>query len=47
MFREIGVEARWLAGAVRANTADDACGAPIVIQLENTGSARVSPYARD
>jgi Zn-dependent protease with chaperone function len=45
MFRDIGVEVRWRADAVRAHAADDACGAPIVIQLENTGSARVSPNA--
>ena len=45
MFREIGVELRWRTGAVRANAIDDACGAPIAIQLENTGGARVSPDA--
>lgn len=47
MFREIGIELRWRTGAVRANAADAACGAPIVIVLENTGSgsARVPPDA--
>jgi hypothetical protein len=41
MFREIGVEVRWRTGAVQANAGDDACGAPIVIQLEDSGNARV------
>jgi hypothetical protein len=45
MFREIGIELRWRTGAVRANAADDACGAPIVILLGDTGSARVPPDA--
>jgi hypothetical protein len=46
MFREIGIEMQWRTGAVRANAADDACGAPIMIQLENTGRARrISPDA--
>jgi len=45
MFRAIGVEVRWQTGAVRANAADGACGAPIVILLGNTGGARVPPDA--
>jgi hypothetical protein len=45
MFREIGIELRWRTGAVRANAADDACGAPIAIVLGDTGSVRVPPDA--
>jgi hypothetical protein len=45
MFRKIGVGVRWRTGAGRANAADNACGAPILIQLEDTGSAPVSPDA--
>jgi hypothetical protein len=45
MFREIGIELRWRTGAVRANAAGDACGAPIAILLGDTGSVRVPPDA--
>jgi hypothetical protein len=35
MFREIGVEVRFRNGAVPAHAADDSCGAPIVMEIEN------------
>jgi hypothetical protein len=45
MFREIGVTIDWTASTVRPGGADDTCGTPLVIQLENTAGARVSPEA--
>lgn len=46
MFREIGVEVRFRNGAIRANSANTACGAPIVVELDRTGDgARVSENA--
>ncbi len=37
MFREIGVDVRFRNDAVRAKSANEACGAPIVVELERTG----------
>ena len=45
MFREIGVDVRWRAGSVRANSADNACGKPIVVQFENAGGVQIAPDA--
>jgi len=45
MFREIGVDLLWRSGAVRANSADNACGKAIVVQLENARDAHVAPGA--
>jgi hypothetical protein len=47
MFREIGVDVTWRTGAVPANTADNACGPPIVARFEDAANARVpvSPTA--
>lgn len=46
MFREIGVEVRFRNGSVPAHTADDSCGAPIVIEIENHATSfRVSEDA--
>jgi hypothetical protein len=46
MFREIGVEVRFRNDAVRANSANNACGAPIVVELHRTGAgARVPENA--
>jgi hypothetical protein len=54
MFREIGVEVRFWNNTVRANSANNACGAPILMELDATASTRVSsgalayamPYAK-
>lgn len=46
MFREIGVELRWRHGDLPANAPNDACGAPIVVQLDATArGGRFSPDA--
>ena len=46
MFREIGVEVQFRNDAVRANSANNACGAPIVVNLERNGAgARVPENA--
>jgi hypothetical protein len=45
MFREIGVTIRWRMGTARPNAADDGCGAPIEVSIEETATARVSAEA--
>jgi hypothetical protein len=45
MFREIDVEVRFRNDAVRANSASNGCGAPIVMELDATARLRVSPAA--
>ncbi len=46
MFHEIGVEVRFRNGAVPAHAADDSCGAPIVMEIENNATGfRVSDEA--
>jgi len=44
-FREIDVEVRWRTGSVQANPADNACGAPTLVQLENGGGVRAASEA--
>ena len=55
MFREIGVAVRFRNGAVRANDANDACGAPIMLQIDSQAGdqppaehtlAYATPYAK-
>ena len=46
MFREIGVAVRFRNGAVRANDANDACGAPIMLEIDSqAGDQRPSEHA--
>jgi len=46
MFREIGVKVHFRNDSVRANSANNACGAPIVVKLERRGDgARVPENA--
>ena len=45
MFREIGVAVRFRNGAVRANDANDACGAPIMLEIDSqAGDQRPSEH---
>jgi hypothetical protein len=45
IFRTIGVPMRWRAGAPPSKPLDNACGAPLVIRIENSDDARVSSEA--
>src|ERR1700722_7292601 len=46
MFREIGVAVRFRNRAVRANDANDACGAPIMLEIDSqAGDQRPSEHA--
>jgi len=46
MFREIGVAVRFRNVASRINAADDACGAPIVLEIDSAaGDQRASEHA--
>jgi len=42
MFREIGIEVSWRRGTVQ-ETADHACGAPIVLRVEASGARPSAP----
>jgi hypothetical protein len=46
MFREIGVQVRFRNGTARAAAADDACGAPILLEIDSqTDDPRLSERA--
>jgi hypothetical protein len=45
MFREIDVEVHWRMGSVQANAANNACCAPVVVQLENVRGCSASSEA--
>lgn len=45
IFRDIGVTLSWRSGAPPAKLPDNTCGAPLVVQIENSAQVHVSSEA--